>query len=158
MLQYNTCVQWVLIAAPFMTHKPLYQRVVTMKYSSSCVDLNVQLCAAMCSFMRLDHAVAINNVLCTVFGLLLTYRGKMYLIGCGTISCRKYLYLFFLFKMRQLIKRSFCTVTSVRVDFEGAFNGCPIFHVVPVTLAGLETVKDNNTGPRGFFYVSVESM
>ncbi len=88
-------MQWVLIAASFMTHKPLYQRVVTMKYNSSCVDLSVQLCAPMCSFMGQEHAAAITKVLYTVFVLLLAYC-KMYLIGCGTISWGKYLDLFFI--------------------------------------------------------------
>lgn len=47
---------------------------------------------------------------------------------------------------------------SVRVDFEGVFNGCPIFHVLPVTLPGLETVRENNTVPCGLFYVAVVRM
>lgn len=53
-----------------MIHKPLYQRVVTMKYSCSCADLNVQLCAAMCTFMAQEHAAVINKffyTLCSPF-------------------------------------------------------------------------------------------
>lgn len=50
------------------------------------------------------------------------------------------------------------------MDVEGALDGWPIFHVVPVTLAGREKKKekkrgrDNNTVPRGFFHVAVVSV
>ena len=50
------------------------------------------------------------------------------------------------------------------MDFEGALDGWPIFHAVPVTLAGRggkkkkKAGRDNNTVPRGFFHVAVVSV
>lgn len=55
-------------------------------------------------------------------------------------------------------KRRLCDSFLFGVDFEEALNRCPIFHVMPVTLAGLEMVRDNSTVPCGFYYVAVVSM
>lgn len=123
-----------------MTHRMLYQGVVTVKYNSVC-GLE---CAAVCCFVRHKHeALAIKKG--ALYQLCSSFHCS---VICNETGVREYLDLMLL-NLRQLIKdvlkicglNSVCVTHFCQSGFEGAFNGCPIFSVLFVTLAGLTERK-----------------
>lgn len=134
----------VLIAASPTTHMLLNQRVVTMKYNSLRVDFNAQL--SVHRFMGQDPEAAINNMLynlCSSFNLLrqnfLNWLLNHFLGKIFNTFFDWYKNLVEVFFSRWWLWTLW--PVSVGVEFEGAFNGCPISHVIPVTLECVETVR-----------------